>query len=58
MGNLSSQYISQSFQSLLHLGSDTTASATLTEITAVNPSRKSSQLISNFNLAKNPCFSA
>jgi hypothetical protein len=32
MGNLSSQYISQSFQSLLHLGSDTTASATLTEI--------------------------
>ena len=32
MGNLSSQYISQSFQSLLHLGSDTTASATLAEI--------------------------
>jgi hypothetical protein len=32
MGNLSNQYISQSFQSLLHLGSDTTASATLTEI--------------------------
>jgi len=32
MGNLSSQYISQSFQSLLHLGSDTTASATSAEI--------------------------
>ena len=32
MGNLSSQYISQSFQSLLHLGSDTTASATLTAL--------------------------
>lgn len=32
MGNLSNQYISQSFQSLLHLGSDSTASATLTEI--------------------------
>jgi hypothetical protein len=32
MGNLSSQYISQSFQSLLHLGSDNTASATLAEI--------------------------
>ena len=32
MGNLSSQYISQSFQSLLHLGSDTTASVTLAEI--------------------------
>lgn len=32
MGNLSNQYISQSFQSLLHLGSDNTASATLTEI--------------------------
>ena len=32
MGNLSSQYISQSFQSLLHLGSDNTASVTLAEI--------------------------
>ena len=32
MGNLSSQYISQSFQSLLHLGSDNTASATFAEI--------------------------
>jgi hypothetical protein len=32
MGNLSSQYISQSFQSLLHLGSDTTASVTSAEI--------------------------
>lgn len=32
MGNLSNQYISQSFQSLLHLGSDTTASTTLVEI--------------------------
>ena len=32
MGNLSSQYISQSFQSLLHLGSDNTASATSAEI--------------------------
>jgi hypothetical protein len=32
MGNLSNQYISQSFQSLLHLGSDTTASATFAEI--------------------------
>jgi hypothetical protein len=32
MGNLSSQYISQSFQSLLHLGSDNTASVTFAEI--------------------------
>ena len=32
MGNLSNQYISQSFQSLLHLGSDNTASATFAEI--------------------------
>jgi hypothetical protein len=32
MGNLSSQYISQSFQSLLHLGSDNTASVTSAEI--------------------------
>jgi len=32
MGNLSNQYISQSFKSLLHLGSDNTASATLTEV--------------------------
>jgi hypothetical protein len=32
MGNLSSQYISQSFQSLLQLGSDNTASATSAEI--------------------------
>ena len=32
MGNLSSQYISQSFKSLLHLGSDNTASATSAEI--------------------------
>ena len=32
MGNLSSQYISQSFHSLLHLGSDNTASVTFAEI--------------------------
>jgi hypothetical protein len=32
MGNLSNQYISQSFQSLLHLGSDNTASVTFAEI--------------------------
>jgi cytoskeletal protein CcmA (bactofilin family) len=32
MGNLSNLYISQSFQSLIHLGSDTTASATLTAL--------------------------
>jgi hypothetical protein len=32
MGNLSNLYISQSFQSLIHLGSDSTASATLTSL--------------------------
>ena len=32
MGNLSNLYISQSFISLIHLGSDNTASATLTEL--------------------------
>lgn len=32
MGNLSNLYISQSFQSLIHLGNDGTASATLTEL--------------------------
>jgi cytoskeletal protein CcmA (bactofilin family) len=32
MGSLANQYISQSYTSLIHLGNDTTASATLTEL--------------------------